>query len=193
MTLPINNKFQEENDLKKITRIFTRNFWLFLTSICLAVGLVFLVNRYSIPEYGISSSLLIIENEASSGTSAVNDYLNSSLFGKNQNFQNELYVLKSSPVLDQTIKNLDLSVIYYIKKGFQYHEAYQTSPFHITFLSDHPQPVGVKFELTFLMEDYFHIEAVAGKTSFYNLKTDQFTHENDFMPVPSNTIEHFKL
>jgi len=179
MTLSQNNKFQEENDLKKILKLFRKNYRLFIVFVIISVGLAFLINRYSIPTYKISSSILIVENEAQSGASAVNDYLNSSLFGKKQNFQNELWVLKSSPVLEQTIRNLDLSVTYYKKKEFQYHETYQDTLFQIAFLTDHPQPVGVRFELTFLIEGYFQIRAVSGKTSFYNIETDQITHQKD--------------
>ena len=179
MTLSQSNKFQEENDLKKISKLFGRNYRLFIVFVIISIGLAFLINQYSIPIYKISSSILIVEHEAQYGPSAVNDYMNSSLFGNNQNFQNELWVLKSSPVLDQTIRNLDLSVTYYEKKEFQYHDAYQDAPFQIAFLSDHPQPVGVRFELTFLIEGYYRIRAVSGKTSFYNSATDEVTHQKD--------------
>jgi tyrosine-protein kinase Etk/Wzc len=157
MTPSHNNNFEEETDLKKISKLFGRNYGLFIVFVIISVGLAFLINRYSIADYKISSSILIVENKAQSGASAVNDYLNSSLFGKKQNFQNELWVLKSSPVLEQTIRNLDLSVTYYEKKESQYHDAYQDTPLQIAFLPGHPQPVGVRFELTFLIEGYFQI------------------------------------
>ncbi len=174
-----NNKYQEENDLQKLAKLIQRNYRLFVFCLIIALGLAFLVNRYSIPIYKISSSLIIKESKTQSGSGAVNDYLNSNLFGRNQNFQNELWVLKSSPVLEQTIKNLDMSVTYYKKEGFQYHDIYHNAPFQIAFLPGHPQPVGVRFELTFLKEDNFQLKATSGKTSFYNFETDQFTHEKE--------------
>ena len=110
-----NINIQEENDLKKITELILRNYKLFIASIIIALGLAYLVNRFSIPVYKISSSVLIKEDTKQSGGKDVNDFLNSSLLRMNQNFQNELWVLKSSPVIEQTIKNLDLSVSYYRK------------------------------------------------------------------------------
>src|SRR5659263_17195 len=132
-----NINLQEENELKKIIELILRNYKLFIAGIIVALGLAYLVNRFSIPVYKISSSVLIKEDTKQSGSSNVNDYLNSSLFRMNQNFQNELWVLKSSPVIEQTIKNLDLSVSYYRKKGFQYLDAYKNAPFHIVFQRDH--------------------------------------------------------
>jgi len=186
MTLSQNNKFQQETDLKKISKLLRRYYRLFIVFVIISIGLAYFVNRYSIPIYKISSSILIVENESQSSASMVNDYLNSSLFVRKQNFQNELWVLKSSPVLEQTIRNLDLAVTYYKKKEFQYHEAYQDTPFQIAFLPDHPQPVGVRFELTFLMEGYFQIRAVSGETTFYNFKTDQVTHQKDTWTFTKN-------
>ncbi len=93
----------------------------------------------------------------------MNDYLNSSLFGKNQNFQNELWVIKSSPVLDQTVRNLDLSVTYYKREKFQYRDAYQDAPFRVYFSTNHPQPVNVRFVLTFLAQGYFQVKGRVGQ------------------------------
>jgi tyrosine-protein kinase Etk/Wzc len=174
-----NIKIQEEDDLKKIYELFFRNYKLFLISLIIAISFAFLINRYSIPIYNISSSVLIKENKTPQSGGEVNDFLNSSLFGKNQNFQNELWVLKSSPVLEQTIRNLDLSVNYYNKEKFQYHDAYLKAPFKISFLLDHPQPVNVRFELTFLANGFYQLKAESGKAIFYNFKTDRITHQKE--------------
>ena len=64
--------------------------------------------RIFIPVNSISSSIVIKVNKTQQNSSDVNDFLNSNLFGENQNFQNELWLTKSSPVLEQTIRNLDL-------------------------------------------------------------------------------------
>ena len=173
------SKLQEDNDLKKISDLFIRNYRLFIICIIIAVVLAFLINRYSIPVYNISSSVLIKENKTQQSTAEVNDFLNSSLFGKNQNFQNELWVLKSSPVLSQTIRNLDLLGYLLQKKRFHYHDAYQNVPFQVFFLHNHPQPVNVRFEITFLANGYFQLKAKSGKTAFYNFETEQITHQKD--------------
>src|SRR5664280_3914895 len=140
-----NINLQEENEFKKVTELISRNYKLFIAGIIVALGLAYIVNRFSIPVYKISSSVLIKEDKNQSGGSDANNYLNSSLFSMNQNFQNELWVLKSSPVIEQTVKNLDLSVSYYQKEGLRYLDDYKNAPFHIVIQRNHVQPINVRF------------------------------------------------
>jgi tyrosine-protein kinase Etk/Wzc len=112
MQKPQNIAFQEESDFKRIFEIVTRNYKFFVISLIITLILAFLVNHFMIPTYKISSSILIKEKSKPTSGSNVNEYLNSSLFGINQNFQNELWVLKSSPVIGQTISNLNLMITY---------------------------------------------------------------------------------
>jgi uncharacterized protein involved in exopolysaccharide biosynthesis len=134
------------------------------------------VNHIATPLYQVSSSLLIKEDASQAGPQVVNDYLNSRLVITDRNFQNELWVLKSSPVLEKTISNLGLQVNYYRKDGLRYLEAYKDVPFRILHLSNHVQPVGVRFYLTF-QGDFFHIRAESKKISLYNFATNEFTED----------------
>jgi len=181
-------KMQEESDLKKITALFLRNYILFIASIIIVLSIAFLVNHYSIPVYSISSSILIKDNKNQHGGRDVNEFLNSSLFGNNQNFQNELWVLKSSPVLEQTIRNLDLSITYYKKGRLQYHDAYHDTPFQVWFLPGHPQPVNVRFQLTFLIDGYYQLKAETGETYFYNFETGRISHKKDKWSFSKNAM-----
>ncbi len=175
-TQPIVNP--ENSDLQKIIELVSRNYKLFIAGLVLAVGLSFLVNRFMIPEYKISASLLIKE-ESKKQTGNVNDFLNSSLFGMNQNFQNELWVLKSSPVMEQTVRNLDLTVSYYRKKGFQYLEAYNDVPFRILLLKDHVQPVNTRFNITISNKGIFQITASGKKVSFIDFNTGEIVSQKE--------------
>src|ERR1035437_6383451 len=174
-----NINLQEENELKRITELISRNYKLFIAGIIVALGLAYLVNRFSIPVYKSSSSVLIKEDSKQSGSSDANNYLNSSFLRINQNFQNELWVLKSSPGIEQTIKNLELSVSYYRKEGFQYLDAYKGIPFHIVFQQNHVQPINVRFYISFVDKEYFELKAESGKTSFYNFEKNEITYKKD--------------
>ncbi|MFA5973130.1 MAG: polysaccharide biosynthesis tyrosine autokinase [Lentimicrobiaceae bacterium] len=170
-----NLNLQEDNDLKKVTDLVLKNYLLFIFSLIVALSLAFLINRYSIPVYQISSSVLIKENQEQSG--GMNDFLNSNLFGKNQNFQNELWVFESLPVFQNTVKNIDLSVSYHQKKGFQDIELYNNAPFRILYSPAHIQPLGVRFYITFYKGGKFHIKAESKKLSFYNYSTEAYEYE----------------
>src|SRR5664279_3178819 len=87
-----NINIQEENELKKIIVLILRNYKLFLAGIIVALGTAYIINRFSIPVYKISSSILIKEDTKQPGGKDLNDYFNSNLFSVNQNFQNELWI-----------------------------------------------------------------------------------------------------
>ncbi len=170
-----NINIQEENEFKKIIELIFKNYKIFLLCIILAFSIAFIVNRYSIPTYSISSSILIKENKTQqSGNSE--DFLASNLFGKNQNFQNELWVMKSFPVIEKTVRNLDISTTYYGKGRFNYYEIYKDAPFIVSYLTDHPQPLNVILKISFLNEGYFNISAESKKASFINFGTNEITH-----------------
>jgi tyrosine-protein kinase Etk/Wzc len=171
-----NINLQEDNDIKKVVTIFRKNYKLFISSLLFALSLAFVINYFSVPVYQISSSILIKEDE-NQNKSNMNDFLNSSLFGKNQNFENELWVLKSIPVIEQTVKNLDLTVTYYRKEKFQDVDAYKTVPFKVLYAKDHVQPLDVQFSITFLKGGAFSIKAESKDVAFYKLNTNEFKYK----------------
>jgi tyrosine-protein kinase Etk/Wzc len=173
MTQPKNINIQEQNDIDKILELFKRNKRFFIISLCLTIIAAFLINRYTIPVYKIAASILIQEDKSNQSGSDINDYLNSNLFGRNINFQNELWVLKSTPVIEETVKNLDLMVNYFKKGRIQTYDAYGEVPFKISYLASHPQPINVRFTLTYLNQDSFRLSARAKNVSFYNFENER--------------------
>jgi len=171
-----NINIQEDNDLKRAVDLVLRNYKLFILSLIVFLGLAFLKNYFSIPVYQISSSILIKEDE-NQNRSNMNDFLNSSLFGKNQNFENELWVLKSIPVVEQTVTNLDLTVTYYRKEKYQIVDAYKAVPFKVLFSKNHPQPLNVKFQVTFLKGGGYKISVDDQDVKFYNFTTKEYKYE----------------
>jgi capsular exopolysaccharide synthesis family protein len=173
-----NINIQEENDLKKIANLIIKNYRLFFLSIVISVSLAFFINRYSIPIYNISSSILIKAN-SSQQSGSENDWLLNNLVGKNQNFQNELWVMKSYPLVEKTVRNMDISVTYFSKGKFNYYEVYKDAPFKISYLSNHLQPVNLIFNISFLSGGYFKITAESKKLYFHNLETDDIAYHKD--------------
>lgn len=168
MSQPQNINLQEETDIKKLLDLVMRNYRFFLICLLMALIVAALVNRYLTPLYRVSSSILIKEENKQPATPEINNYLNSSLLGNERNFQNELWILKSSPVIETTVKSLDLEVSYYRKEGFRYIDAYKAVPFRVMFLHDHIQPVGVRFYLTFQSKDYFYITAESQEVRLFD-------------------------
>jgi tyrosine-protein kinase Etk/Wzc len=160
----------EESDFHVIIQLFSKNYRLFLFSVLGSLLLGFVVIHLITPKYKIASSLLIKE-ENRRQTTNVNEFLNSGLFGVNQNFQNELWVLKSNPVIEQTIQDLDLTIDYYEKKGLKNVNSYGQMPFKVLLMPNHVQPVGVPFKVSVLDNGHFIIRARGKDVSFVNFDT----------------------
>jgi tyrosine-protein kinase Etk/Wzc len=170
-----NPNLQEENDIKKIFELVLRNYKLFIICVIVAFGLAIIKTRTSKPIYSVSSSILIKEDtKQSSGGKGMNDFLNSSLLGVNQNFQNELWVIKSTPVIEQTIKNLDLAVSYFRKDGFLYLDAYKQVPFRILLNRNHFQPLYTRFSIQFQGGDKFLIAGESEDTWLHNFEQNKY-------------------
>jgi capsular exopolysaccharide synthesis family protein len=151
---------------------------MFIATIVVSVLLAYAINFITVPTYKVSSSVLIRENSKQQ-VGKEGEYLNSSLFKMNQNFQNELYVLKSSPVIEQTIENLNLFVGYYVKDRFRYISAYKNTPFNVSMQKNHVQPLNVRFHISLLNKEYFEITAESDEVSFYNFETNRVVYRRN--------------
>lgn len=166
---------QEDSDLKQFIQLVTRNYKVFIVSVVIAIGLAAIAIRFMTPKYKIASSLLI-KQESQRQSGNVNDFLNSSLFGIDRNFQNELWVLKSTPVIEQTIRNLDLTTGYYRKEGLQHFDCYGRAPFRVLMLQNHIQPVNVRFKISIQDDGHFQIKAKAKNADFIDFSSGDIAY-----------------
>lgn len=167
---------QETSDFKKVVEIVSANYKLFIIALVVALIAAFLVNLLTVPVYKVASSLLIKE-EKQPLNSNVNEFLNSKLFGTNQNLQNELWVLKSTEVLEQTIRNLGLNVDYSKKKRFRQLNAYHEAPFKVHIFYNHAQPVGVGFRISLIDTNDFQIEAHGRNIAIVDFNNNELIQE----------------
>lgn len=175
---PINN-VEEEIDIRKIFDLIQKNYKSFIICIIATLMIATVINLYTVPKYKISASILVNERNKQFAVQEPNNYLNSNLIMTNQNFKNELWILKSSTVLDRAINNLGLQVTYYKKNGFRYIETYKDSPFRVLILKSHPQPVGVRFYISIQSQENYFITAESRKISLYDFSTNQVLEEKE--------------
>ncbi len=165
-----NVHLQEENELYKIFEQISKHYLLFVFGVIIALSIAFVKNYFTIPSYKVTSSILVIENKEQK---SMGDFINNSLFGTNENIQNELLLIQSDPLIKQTIINLDLPVNYYIKKDFRYFDSYKKVPFKVMYLRNHVQPMWTKFKVTFINENSFIISAEGKNVNFYNYEINR--------------------
>ncbi|OJV15901.1 MAG: capsular biosynthesis protein [Dyadobacter sp. 50-39] len=124
----------EEQDfsLSEYVRRYVRYWYLFPIFIALALTAAFFYLQVTQPIYSTRTSILIKdENKGLSG--AQGDILSelSTQFGGNKLVENELEIIKSQTLMEQTIKELNLDVSYTSKDGLRTVNLYKTSPVNV--------------------------------------------------------------
>ena len=143
-------------------------FWyLIAISLIMSMVVAFIVNRYTPRIYPVKSSIIIKENDENVGAKFLYD---NALINPYRNFMNELYIMKSYPLLQEVMENLGFEISMFREGEIQDSEYYNPDfpvKFHI--LPQGARPVGrsmyfrIKDENTFSLQ-YVTEEKEVGKT-----------------------------
>jgi len=99
------------NDIKKFLSKMMANWYLFVISFIVIMGLVVLFNIYSAPTYSATTTLLIRDDTKQ--TLGAESLIQNFSFKINSNIQNEIGILKSYSLTRRALKELDFDVSYY--------------------------------------------------------------------------------
>lgn len=132
--------------------------YLVILSLGIALFSAYLVNRYAVRIYPVSMSILIKESEEASGNAEI--LYNNPLVQGYRNYYNELYIIKSYPLVQNVVDNLGFVASFYKTGNVKTTEVYKSIPVYISLLSN-PLQVS-KFEFTVLSEDKFQLRLYAG-------------------------------
>lgn len=132
-----NNQLNKEElfDLRNELDKFVRHWKWFVLAVFLSVFVGFMYLRYTTPQYKVSSSLLI-KDEESSLSSELSAFQDFGMFGGNQsNILNEIQILKSRSLSLTVIKDLKLNVSFHKQGKVKETEIYKSSvPFELEFI-----------------------------------------------------------
>jgi len=152
---------QEETiDIKALILKYAQYWYYFVLSILFFGAMAFLNNRYTVPEYSVSTTLLI-RDDNNTQLGAENLLEGLELFSGKKNLKNEIVILNSYSISEQLIKELDLGISYYQHGFFQTNELFGNSPFKVNVDSLHIQLTGVDFQLVVLNENEFTLTVSA--------------------------------
>ena len=171
----MNNKDlnEEKIDIKGIFLSYTTYWYFFILSIMFFIFLGFLINRYTVPEYSVSSTLLI-RDDSNTQLGAENILEGLELFSGKKNLKNEIVILKSYSVTEQIVEELNLGISYF-KKGFIIsNELFKNSPFVVSIDSTKLQVTGVKYEVDFINAESFKLKLKADDKYAYNVINQKF-------------------
>ncbi|WP_025739875.1 GumC family protein [Aquimarina pacifica] len=142
-------------------------YWFALSTIvCLSLAYVYM--RYTIPQYNVSSTIIVSQDESISD-SELSAFKDLGLFDESKNMiQNEIQLIKSRTLLTNVVNNLKLNVRYFSEGRILEVENYPKSLVEINFLS-HDSIIQKKSQI-------FHVSINSGTSfSFINDKGEKLS------------------
>jgi capsular exopolysaccharide synthesis family protein len=160
---------QEETiDIKALILKYAQYWYYFVLSILFFGSIAFLNNRYTVPEYSVSTTLLI-RDDNNTQLGAENLLEGLELFSGKKNLKNEIVILNSYHLSKKVIEELNLGISYYQHGFLQTNEVFGNSPFKIIVDSSHLQLTGIHFQITPLNNEEFTFSASASNQHPYNI------------------------
>ncbi len=169
-------------DFKRVLNKYVRNWYLFAVAIGIACLFAMVQNRYVIPIYSLSTSVLIEDKSNKSVLDQRGSISADPLFLNSKLIDNQISILKSFAQIRRIIENLDFTVSYFAKGKYIWEEIYKRAPFVVNLKPNHKQVKSERLDLKFIGQDKFQIwsENVA---VFKNPKTYRFNEQienNDY-------------
>jgi len=160
---------QEETiDIKALILKYAQYWYYFLLSILFFGSIAFLNNRYTVPEYSVSTTLLI-RDDNNTQLGAENLLEGLELFSGKKNLKNEIVILKSYSLSEKVIRELNLGISYYQHGFLQTNELFRNSPFKIRVDSSHLQITGINFQLKPINNKEFTLSLSTENQHPYNI------------------------
>lgn len=112
-------------DFKRILFRALRYWYVIVLSLMLALAVAFLINRYSKRIYPVTASVIVKEAGDMSGAELL---YNNALVKFRRNYLNEPYIIKSYPLVQRVIEDLNFNVAFYREGNILTTESYQDLP-----------------------------------------------------------------
>lgn len=129
----------QDVDIKFLVAKIIGNWYWYLLSIILFMGIGILIMMYTSPRYAVTARVLVngytTQGKGLTGLSEGNLLGDLGLFSVPNTVSNELEIIHSRTLVQQTVRDLQLNVSYMAKGPIRYEESYKSSPFFIKILS----------------------------------------------------------
>src|SRR5690554_2171145 len=157
---------EEQIDLKEVLFKYLR-YWPYIV-ICAFFGLfcAYLVNRYSTPIYKIDSTVLV--NDEPSSTLGADLFQNAGFSLPKSNVENEMGILKSYSLAQETLNELNFNVFYYKEGIIKKTEIFGKSPFLVEADWKHPQLIRGMFSIEKISNQKFRLGIVEEEFSVFS-------------------------
>jgi capsular exopolysaccharide synthesis family protein len=141
-------------DPKRILYHLIKYWYIVVLALLITCSIAFLRNRYATKVFPVAASILIKETEEN----AEGKYLyNNPLVSFYRNYLNELYIIKSYPLIQKTIEDLEFESTFYLEGSVLTTEAYRSLPFKVKVVSDMTPNTGQKYYFEAIDKSKFQI------------------------------------
>ncbi|MGQ1784692.1 GumC family protein [Saccharicrinis sp. GN24d3] len=159
MSIKNNTNNDSYIDVSKVIKHLFKNWHWFVVSLVFCCVLAIVSIKVLKPKYLVSSSIYIKEDMGLDGQKAMEFIQSFSMFDQKMNYQNEMLILSSSPLIRETIEKLNLETAYYLDENLLQKEIYNQSPFVVIIDSLHNQIINTTFEVVFKEDGKFVLRA----------------------------------
>ena len=162
---------QEETiDIKALILKYVQYWYYFVISILFFGFIALINNRYTVPEYSVSTTLLI-RDDNNTQLGAENLLEGLELFSGKKNLKNEIVILNSYAITEKVIQELELGTSYFQHGLLKTIELFDTAPFKVNIDSSHSQLTGIDFQINILNENEFLLSVSTSDEYPYDIST----------------------
>jgi hypothetical protein len=111
-------------DLKRVLARIIKYWYLLVLSLSIGLAIAYFVNRYSARIYPVRASIIILQNDENAGAKFL--YKNE-LVNPFRNFYNEIYIMRSYPLLTGVMEELNFDVSYFREGNIKTMEYYDSN------------------------------------------------------------------
>lgn len=134
-----NNNGKDGNDSEFNTKSFLieglRYWWLYIALIGISIAAAYVYLRYSTPIFKIEATILVKDLKQGNGLTPANALSEIDLFNQSNTIENEVELLKSRTLMEETVKALKLNVRYFIEGEVKKSELFgEDLPFSVEFI-----------------------------------------------------------
>ncbi|MEN8121996.1 MAG: polysaccharide biosynthesis tyrosine autokinase [Bacteroidota bacterium] len=170
--------FEQESNIdfyKSIVKKLIKKWYYFVISLALTLSAGVYIQKSSPPVYRNNLAMLLAEERGNRNQNA-GELMQFEMFDTQSTIDDEIGKIRSFPIINKTIRQLDLAVSYYIGKGLIMNDIYKNSPFIVLADPEISQPVDLYFSVEVISKNKFRIKAKSKEEVYlYNMANNKIT------------------
>jgi tyrosine-protein kinase Etk/Wzc len=156
-----NDDIESDFDLKSFFDKYLIHWKWFGLGVIVSLAFAFLYLRYTIPQYQASTTILVKDEKKGGMLSELSAFADMGLGGgMKSNVDNEIEILKSRTLIENTVKKLNLTVSVVFKGNIMDEELYKEAPIEVTLINPENSLYGsvINLNYTELTSDTFELK-----------------------------------